>query len=172
MNMHDSVKPYEGKDPFILISYDHKDSETVSVIISDLDKRGYRIWYHDRNQNGPEYIDAITQKIRNCRAFVCFLSANYDQSGNCLRELMYALQKSQTIVTIEPVGTIPAPAVNFQLRTARRFRLTEAGRDPGFVEKFCSLNEDIFEPCLRAAGSSKEEPEKKKSFLDFFRRKQ
>ena len=37
------VRAYEGKEPFIFISYAHKDSERVLPILAQLQRRGYRV---------------------------------------------------------------------------------------------------------------------------------
>ena len=34
---------YEGKEPFIFISYSHKDSDRVVPIIEGLQQRGFRV---------------------------------------------------------------------------------------------------------------------------------
>ena len=46
--------PYEGKEPYIFISYAHKDSDRVFPILEELDRRGYRVWYDDGIAPGSE----------------------------------------------------------------------------------------------------------------------
>ena len=36
---------YNGNEPYIFISYAHKDSDKVLPIIRELQSRGYRVWY-------------------------------------------------------------------------------------------------------------------------------
>ena len=44
---------YEGQEPYIFISYAHKDSNTVLPIIQGLQERGFRVWYRDRHRMAP-----------------------------------------------------------------------------------------------------------------------
>lgn len=169
--MYKAFPLYEGDEPYLYISYDPKDQETVSVLIDDLDMRGYRIWYDDGRHDGPEYISVLTEKISNCSFFICFLSANYDHSEFCMRELHYAFNHRKPIIPICPKGTVLEPETAFRLSAAPRFRLTESGMDEDFLQRFSSHTEEFFAPCLHTRGFPDTEPEKKKSFLDLFRRK-
>ena len=57
-----AFRPYEGQEPFIFISYAHKNSDQVMPILEKLDEAGYRVWYDDGIAPGsewPEYIAAL-----------------------------------------------------------------------------------------------------------------
>ena len=43
------MKPvaYEGTEPYIFVSYAHRDSERVFEVLGELQSRGYRFWYDD-----------------------------------------------------------------------------------------------------------------------------
>ena len=45
-----SVKPYEGSEPYIFISYAHADSPAVMEVVGHLQEAGCRIWYSDANK--------------------------------------------------------------------------------------------------------------------------
>lgn len=53
---------YKGTDPYIFISYAHKDSDIVLPIISRLQKDGYRVWYDEGIAPGSN--SAIHMKAR------------------------------------------------------------------------------------------------------------
>ena len=41
------IPAYEGKDPYIFVSYAHKDSAAVFRLVEQLNERGYRICYDE-----------------------------------------------------------------------------------------------------------------------------
>ena len=43
--MIDYPTAYEGTEPYIFISYAHKNTDQVIPIISVLQNRGFRVWY-------------------------------------------------------------------------------------------------------------------------------
>jgi hypothetical protein len=48
------IPAYEGKEPYIFVSYAHKDSPAVFHIVEQLSARGYRIWYDEGIEPGSE----------------------------------------------------------------------------------------------------------------------
>ena len=45
--MNTFFRPYEGKRPYVFISYSHRDSETVLNLLSVLNERKLRLWYDE-----------------------------------------------------------------------------------------------------------------------------
>ena len=39
------LRPYEGTQPYIFVSYAHKNDAAVLEIIGTLQSRGFRVWY-------------------------------------------------------------------------------------------------------------------------------
>ena len=68
--------PYEGKKPYIFISYAHKDSHRVFPILEELDRRGYRVWYDDGIAPGSEWPEDIATHLDGCAVFLAFVSNN------------------------------------------------------------------------------------------------
>ena len=48
------IKPviYNGDDPYIFISYSHRDTELVWPILLQMQRDGYRFWYDDGIEAG------------------------------------------------------------------------------------------------------------------------
>ena len=42
-----SLAPYHGREPFIFISYSHRNSDQAAEIISTLNRAGFRVWYDE-----------------------------------------------------------------------------------------------------------------------------
>ena len=84
------AKAYEGTQPYIFISYSHKDTAQVMTVVDDLEKRGYRVWYDGGIEAGSEWPEYIAKHLRGCKCVIAFISQNYVNSTNCRRELVFA----------------------------------------------------------------------------------
>lgn len=91
---------YEGNEPYIFISYCHKDSERIMPVLRHIQKDGYRIWYDDGTESGIEWAEAIEQHLVNASCMIAFITANYLKSDNCLDEIEHAKNKSIKILMI------------------------------------------------------------------------
>ena len=57
------IPAYEGKEPYIFVSYAHKDSPAVFHIVEQLSARGYRIWYDEGIEPGSEWPEYIANHL-------------------------------------------------------------------------------------------------------------
>ena len=77
--MHDKIKTpwrkcvinsthetYEGNEPYVFVSYSHKDSDRVQPLIQELKERGFRIWYDAEIEAGSEWPEYIARRLLNC----------------------------------------------------------------------------------------------------------
>ena len=70
-------KPYEGKRPYLFISYPHKQSDAVVDTIRILHEKGYRLWYDEGIPAGSDWPANIAQHMRDCQAVICFISDHF-----------------------------------------------------------------------------------------------
>ena len=98
--MGEKVKAYDGKEPYIFISYSHKDTRKVKPIISGLQQRGYRVWFDQGIHGGVEWEDFIAGKVKGCAAFILFVSRHYNASDNCKKEIGYAQKNKRPTLPI------------------------------------------------------------------------
>lgn len=87
--------PYKGKDPYIFISYSHKNINDVFPVIEQLQKKHYRVWYDEGIDPGTEWDENIAQHIEQCGFFIAFLSQEYISSSNCRDELNFARDRGK-----------------------------------------------------------------------------
>ena len=59
--MNCRVKPYEGQEPYLFLSYCHKDATQVYPLLETMTRAGYRFWYDDGNHPGDEWPENIAQ---------------------------------------------------------------------------------------------------------------
>lgn len=98
--------PYKGDEPYIFISYSHKDKERIMLVFSAMINDGYRVWFDEGIDPGTEWDQNIADHINACGFFIAFISSNYLSSDNCKDELNYArdLNKKRLLVYLEQVS--------------------------------------------------------------------
>ena len=72
--MTDFFKPYEGSNPYLFISYSHRNSPAVFSIVRHMQKDGYLCWIDRRLQGGSRWSGELARRIEGCACSVLFLS--------------------------------------------------------------------------------------------------
>ena len=81
---------YKGNDPYIFVSYCHKDDARVWPMIEGLQKRGMRVWYDEGIEWGSHWDEVIFEHLSGCACVVAFATRAFLQSENCMDEISYA----------------------------------------------------------------------------------
>jgi len=102
-------KPYEGKRPFLFISYAHLQSEMVLDTIKILHDSGYRLWYDEGIPPGNDWPSCIANHMRDCGAVLFFVSSRAYGSENCYSEMCAAADQGKPILVIK-LEDVTAPA--------------------------------------------------------------
>jgi hypothetical protein len=122
---------YKGTDPYIFVSYAHKDSDKVFPIIAEFHKAGFPIWYDEGIDPGNEWTDDIAKALQKCSLFIVFISASAVKSDNVRREINYALSKNKPFIHIwledaSAILTQQYPGLEMQINSTQgimRFRM-------------------------------------------------
>ena len=59
---------YNGDEPYLFVSYSHRDTNKVYPILDELSDNKYRIWYDEACENGNDFRDELRQRIKNSEA--------------------------------------------------------------------------------------------------------
>lgn len=126
---------YKGNEPYIFISYSHKDSSIVYPIIELLIKKGFRVWFDTGIEAGTEWPEYIAEHIDKCDCFISFISANSLESHNCRREIHFAieLQKKFLSVYLEEVNL--TPGMRMQLNALQSMFFYKSPSSEIFISK-------------------------------------
>lgn len=139
------IRAYEGNEPFVFISYAHKDSDEVLPVIAQLQQRGYRVWYDEGIVPGSEWPENIAQHLNDCATVIAFLSPNSMDSANCRREITYALSKNKPFLGVFLAETKMSPGMELQI-ASQQCVMKYGYPDEGlFYEKVCSCPDLV--PC-------------------------
>ena len=94
-------------DPYIFISYAHKDSEMVIPLLVKLKEAGFRIWFDENIEPASTWDDNIAEHIEKAEFFISMITPSYLSSRNCLDELRYALsleENKQLLLYLQDVA--------------------------------------------------------------------
>ena len=94
-------KPYEGSNPYVFVSYSHRDSETVIDTIRLVHDRRYRLWYDEGIPAGSDWPRNIAVHMRDCRMVLFFLSRTALESPNCLSEMTTAARQGKPVLLMK-----------------------------------------------------------------------
>ncbi len=137
--------PYEGKRPFVFISYAHKDSQRVLLVAYALHEALFRVWYDEGIAPGSNWPANIARHLQNAACVLFFASEASLASPNCARELSFAQQKHIPILCVRlddtpfvnapwealrEVSTLPAQA-DANVENVQKLGLADALRGDG-----------------------------------------
>lgn len=146
---------YEGNEPFVFISYAHKDTDIVLPVIRGLHQRGLRVWYDGGIPLTEEWLDVIAEHLAksDCVCVLPFVSRNFEDSANCRQEISYAMDRKKGIAVI-----YLEPRENLKPRTQMQLINLHAL----FYDKYPTVNELldalVMDPVLRQYITTAMEP--------------
>ena len=141
---------YNGKEPYMFVSYSHKDSALVMPIVQGLQSRGFRVWYDEGIEVSVAWAKYVGERLEQCSCVLAYVTGNFDDSDNCWQELNFAMEEKKQIVAIKADG-------GRKLSAGMRMRLGAIQTMPfekyGSVEKILeSLDRAaVLKPCLGVA---------------------
>ncbi|MEE0927722.1 MAG: leucine-rich repeat protein [Acutalibacteraceae bacterium] len=92
--------PYTGNEPYLFVSYSHRDTKIVYPILDALSKRKYRIWYDESCETGNDFRDELRQRIEKCEAVLLFVSKASMNSPFCGMEVIVARENNKKLYPI------------------------------------------------------------------------
>ncbi|MCP4764354.1 MAG: toll/interleukin-1 receptor domain-containing protein, partial [archaeon] len=109
-------KAYNGKKPFLFVSYTHKDKKDVYPIIKNLNKNGINIWYDEGIPLTTDWGDVLGEQIIDCSLFLSFISPHVNESENTKKEIKYASLKKRPCISIHLSETELSPGIEMILQ--------------------------------------------------------
>lgn len=108
---------YQGNQPFLFLSYSHRNRTQVFEIAEKLSAEGYRVWCDKSIEAGTDFDNVIASHIRACDVFIMFLSKTYLKSDYCDIEFKYANNNHKKCIAIylEPCDLYTHPGMEMFL---------------------------------------------------------
>ena len=134
---------YDGKEPYVFISYSHRDAELVFPLITQLQNRGLRVWYDEGIEVGSHWDYVIPQHIQDSACMICFITDSFLKSENCLDEMHFAREekKGPLIVYMEQVN-LPV-ALRFRYGRLHALSRSQFTDEAAFIEELCTTEMEI-----------------------------
>ena len=133
------LNSYEGNEPYIFISYSHRDSQEVYRILKMIDREKFRFWYDDTMEIGEDFREELRVRIENCSAFLLFLSNSALQSKYCGMEIITAYKNNKKIYPIYLSDDVEIPpALKMILENLQHVKGVNAGSDK-YIQKLISV---------------------------------
>ena len=109
---------YRGNEPYVFVSYAHKDSERVFAEIKRFNEAGFRVWYDEGIAPGNEWSEEIAEALTKCAVFVVMLTPTSAPRENVLNEIDFALNENKPFIAIHlEEATLPP---GLRLRISRK----------------------------------------------------
>ena len=105
--MSEFFTPYEGKRPYLFISYSHRNSQEVLETITLLHQRRVRLWYDEGIPAGNDWPKNIETHMRASAMVLFFLSETALSSPNCLSEIETAVALRKPVLYFTLDGSEP-----------------------------------------------------------------
>ena len=135
--MIEFFKPYEGKKPYIFISYSHRNSAEVIGTIRLIHDKMYQLWYDEGIPAGSDWPRNIAVHMDDCQAVLFFMSRTALESPNCLSEMTTAARQGKKILLmkLEDVSfTDASVSISDELLLAECIRCDLIVRKDGILE--------------------------------------
>lgn len=148
-----SVTAYEGNDPYIFISYAHKNSATVLPLIAGLQEQGFRVWYDAGIQAGTEWPEYIAGRLVGSHCVVAFISNEALNSQNCRREINFAIAQRKDPIAIYLDDVQMTYGMQMQLGSLQAMFYDRHPDAEAFLDSLCAA--ELLQPCRTAAVSQR-----------------
>ena len=143
-----AIATYNGNEPYIFVSYAHKDSDVVLPIIEALADNGFRVWYDAGIEAGSEWPSYIQDHITRCEKMIVFVTANCVKSPYCRREINLAVKLNKDILVVYLEDADLLYGLDFQLGIYQDIRRSNFTEERLFLQK---LNEATILSSCRCA---------------------
>lgn len=91
---------YTGDEPYLFVSYSHRDSALVYPILDALYDCKYRMWYDESCETGNDFRDELRERIKKSEAVLLFVSEASMTSPFCGMEIIVAREYSKRLYPI------------------------------------------------------------------------
>ena len=99
-NIQTKFDAYIGNEPYLFVSYSHRDTAQVYPVLDILYDNKYRLWYDESCETGNDFRDELKNKIEGCSGVILFVSESSMNSPFCGMEILCAKEKNKRIFPI------------------------------------------------------------------------
>ncbi len=128
---------YEGSEPYIFVSYAHKNSDQVLPVISTLQEQGFRVWYDAGIEVGSEWPEYIAEHLERCNVFLAFLSQAALDSVNCRQEINFAIEERKEMLVVYLEDIRLTAGMRMRLGVLQAMYRNHYSNQESFLDELC-----------------------------------
>ena len=110
---------YKGNEPYIFVSYAHKDASLVYPELVTLKNLGYNVWYDEGIDPGGMWPEEIANAINHCAIFIVFMTPNAVNSRNVRDTINFAINKKKEFLAVHVVETELADSLQLRMGSSQ-----------------------------------------------------
>jgi hypothetical protein len=103
--MISKIKPYEGNEPYVFISYCQQDKELCDELVTALNANNIRVWFDNAVHIGDMWPDVIAEHLKGCEVCILLITNNFVGSTNCNNELTFSTTNNIPAIPLMANGT-------------------------------------------------------------------
>ena len=153
-NTNNIPTAYEGKEPYIFVSYAHKDSARVLPFVLKMQQAGLRIWFDKGIEAGTEWPECIESHLLNADRVLVFMSEAAVSSANCRNEINLAFYEKKKILVVYLEETELRYGMKLQLSSVQSIYAYRGQDDDQQAKAICDL--PILSSCHASVASAGE----------------
>lgn len=115
VDIQTKFEAYTGDEPYLFVSYSHRDVAKVYPILDALYDRKYRIWYDESCETGNDFREELRQRIEGSEAILLFVSESSMNSPFCGMEIIVARENNKRLYPIYLDDSSVPPAFSILL---------------------------------------------------------
>ena len=135
------IQAYNGNEPYIFISYAHKDMDTVLPIVSALQDAGFRIWYDAGIEVGTEWPEYIAEHLERASRVIAFISPAFMESQNCRREINFSIDLNKEPIAVYLEDFPLTLGMRMQLGTLQALFRSKHTSFDSFIDALSDVND-------------------------------
>jgi len=120
-------KVYQGTDPYVFVSYSHKDQDRVFPLINDLMLCACNLWYDMGLHSGEDWNNELAERLYGAECVLFIVTANSVSSEYVRDELNFAKSKGKKIYPVFLENVDLPLALELLLGRAQAIRFADAG---------------------------------------------
>lgn len=133
---------YAGEEPFVFVSYAHKDGYLVYPEIKALHDSGVRIWFDGGIDPGNEWPEDIARALSKAQMFLVFITPSSVESQNVRNEINYAINKKKSFLAVHLKETQLPGGLELRMgdiQAILKYRMTEDNYNKKLLSTFSEI---------------------------------
>ncbi len=133
-----TIDSYDGPEPYLFVSYSHRDAKFVNEVLKKIDREKFRMWYDDTMEIGDDFREELRSRIERSCAILLFISNSSIQSKYCGMEIITAFKYDKRIYPIYLEDNVIVPSAISMILDNLQHVKSEAINSEKYISKLIS----------------------------------